>query len=226
MVRGRENVLTNLAASGGVARKVSAVTLLGIFDGIGGVIASATPPVVAPVADEPGFTVTWTPDAGLLLAEDYRFELDVTLEATGRVERIPVFFDLVRVSLECPVSTEALVLLEPDVPRWLAARQLPDARGFIQMAWDDVVARIRAAGFRPALVTDRHAFSRACAHRALVLILQTLIQTPGDKYDRKHEIHAAEYDTAWGAIGTIRFTADPERLNPMQERTALPRFRL
>jgi hypothetical protein len=223
LVRGRSNVLAYSAASGGVARTVTSPTLVGVYDPSGALLTSAAPPVLT-VNGTRGLLITWTPDAGWALSEDYRF--DLTFAVAGVTEMASLYFDLVRSSLECPVDDSVLAELEPDLPRWLAARGAADARSFIQMAWDDIVARIRSTGFRPALVTDRHAFGRACAHRALSLLTQTLIQQPQDKWDRKRELHAAEYDTAWGSLGTLKFSVDPEIPTVQRERTALPYFRI
>lgn len=221
VVRGAATKIAVVPRAGGERLEATNPAVVGIYDSGGSAIAGHG--ATATIGPEGSVVVSWTPDAALTLGEDLRLALSYDADGLSRTEE--VWFDLVRISLACPVDDLVLASIEPDVPKWLAARGLPDASGVILAAWEDVVARIRAAGSRPALITDRHAFTRAAAHRALVLLSATLIQAPGDKYDRKREIHEQEWDRAWGTIGAIRFAPDE---NPVAKpgRAALPRFHI
>jgi hypothetical protein len=158
----------------------------------------ATP--AAAVQPNKSIQFSWTPEATRQLAEDYRYE--VTFTAGGAVRKDVVYFDLVRVALACPVDQNQLEAIEPDLPKWLAARSIADASRWIVRAWDDVVGRIRAAGYRPALITDR---SPLAATVALVKVLTSLIRQTDDVWDRKRDLHQEDYEAAWAAIGALKF---------------------
>ncbi len=177
----------------------------------------------ATVQSDGSIIFSWTPGAALQLAEDYRYE--VTFSVGGVVRSDVVYFDLVRMPLSCPVDQNLLEAIEPDLPKWLAGRNITDASRYIARAWDEIVARIRAAGYRPALVTDRFAFVGAGVELALVKVLTSCIRQPGDLWDRKREIHADDYEAAWSAIGAIKFE-DELQPGPVEKRTiAQPHFR-
>jgi hypothetical protein len=197
----------------------AAAPVVRVYDPAGALLAEPA----AAVQPNKSVTFDWTPPATADLAEDYRYEIDYTVG--GKPRKDVVYLDVCRVSLACPIDQNQLEALEPDLPKWLAARNISDAQRWIVRAWDDILGRIRAAGFRPALVTDRHVFAAAATELALVKVLTTLIRQPDDLWDRKRELHEDDYEAAWAAIGALKFES-PDRPGPVAKRTvAQPRFR-
>lgn len=184
---------------------------------------SVEPNLPAVTATEGVLHFDWTPGAALALDEDYRFEIRWT-DTDNQVHDDVVYFDVVRVPLTCPVDDALLEAREPLLPKHLAALGLATAQQFIQTAWSHVVAKIRGMGFRPSLVTDRHAFTEPAVALALEHLMVALVRSPGDLYDRKAAIYRATQDAAWGAVGRVKFADDSGAV--AGDASALPRFRI
>lgn len=192
--------------------------------------ASITSPAAAVGVDE-GITFSWTPAATLAFDEDYYFEVTFTDDAS-KVRKDKEYFDLVRIPLHCPIDQNYLEMLEPKLRTWLDGNGLGTsddaAQRFIIIAWDDIVSRIRAAGFRPALITDRYAFARAAAFRAIMRILETQVRTGNsDHWKDKIDRYTKYYEEAWAGIGKVKFEDIDQGGAPVGEATpAQVRFRL
>lgn len=204
VVRGLASVITYWPRVAGELVTAAAPTCV-VYDPTGAQLATPA----ATVGADRQVTFTWTPAAELPCAEDYRYELAYT--AGGVAKTDAVYFDLVRVGLACPIDDNQLEAVEPDLQKWLQARSMASAQRFIVRAWDDILGRIRSAGYRPGLLTDRHAFARAATERALVHVLTSLMRVPDDVWNRKRDIHQADYEAAWAALGSLKFedTANP-----------------
>lgn len=218
LVRGLEARVVYWPRSDGKLVTAAAPTVV-VYDRGGAQLAAPA----AAVQANGSITFDWTPAADLTCAEDYRYEIGFTVG--GRARKDVVYFDVVRVSLACPIDQSQLEAIEPDLPKWIAARSIPDASRWIVRAWDDIVGRIRAAGFRPALITDRHVFARAATELALVKVCTTLIRQTDDVWDRKRDLHQEDYEAAWASLGALKFES-PDQPGPVEKRTvAQPRFR-
>lgn len=195
----------------------------------GAVLAIATPegigitplPVAAVQTDG---RVTFNLDLGdtYRLDEDYSFKVQFTV--AGVVHTDVVYFDLVLVPLACPVDQKDLEEREPDLTKWLAAAKVSSAAPFIAAAWVEIVGRVRAAGYRPALLTDRAAFAQPCIVLALQKLMVTLIKSANDGWTVKHTLYGHEFETAWALIGPLKFKAD-DLLQARGDARVLPRFR-
>jgi len=218
VVRGIASTISFWPRAAGELLDVTSPTVI-VYDPSGAVLDAP----VAAVQTDKRVTFEWSPSAALACAEDYRYEVEYLIGTDSFVD--VVYFDLVRVSLKCPIDDNHLEAEEPDLQKWLQARQLPSAKRWIVSAWDDIVGRIRTAGYRPSLITDRHAFTRAATELSLVKVLTTLIRQPNDVWDRKRELHQEAYVAAWGSVGTIKFE-DVAAPGPASKRTiSQPRWR-
>lgn len=218
VVRGLASTITYWPRVGGELVTPTSPTAT-LYDPSGAQLASPA----ATVEQNGRITFPWTPAASLACVEDYRYEVTFTSGGVSRIDA--VYFDLVRVSLACPVTDNQLEAVEPDLQKWLSARSMPSAQRFILRAWDDILGRIRAAGYRPGLLTDRHAFTRAATERALAYMMASLMRAPDDVWSRKRDLHQEDYEAAWAAIGTLKFES-PAAPGPAQKRTiSQPRWR-
>jgi hypothetical protein len=219
LVRGIANPVTYRPSVDGLSVAATSATVRSVR-------GPAEETYTAPAATVSGDSVSFSfmPPAACGLAEDYSFEIEWAAGGVSYVDL--VYFDVVRVPLLCPVTQADLEKLEPDVPKWLKARDIFDAQQWISAAWDDVVSKIRAAGKRPALATDRHVFARPTVHLAISLLCETLVRQPGDLWEGKRDWHAARYEATWAGIGSIRFDDERQIGGPSEKVTiSQPRWR-
>lgn len=196
-------------------------SITGLFDAANQQITGAG---AASAGGDGSIQFIWTPAASLYLAEDYRFEVSYTDGTVPRTDR--TYFDLVKVKLECPVDDNLLQAVEPNVMKWLAGQGLTSSQQFIQRAWGQIVQRIRGQGYRPALITDRFAFTDSCVSLSLSFICKAQQREDGDVFDKKSAFWAEQYARDWAAIGAIKFE-DPLQLGwPIGRRTpGQPKFK-
>lgn len=178
---------------------------------------------VATVEQDGSIAFTWTPGASLELAEDYHAL--VAYEADGRIYRDLVYCDVVLVPLACPIDQKVLEARDPRVTRF-AAQLPPDTiPAAIGAAWGDVVGRVRSAGYRPALLTDRARFFEPAVRLSLANVMMVATKEPGDTWDKARELYSKAFDEAWASLGPLKF-ASAEDTAPVMKRSLQPLFRI
>jgi hypothetical protein len=159
-------------------------------------------------------------------AEDYFYDC-AFVAPDGLTYYDRIYFDVCIVPLPCPIDTNSLVAIEPSIQKYMTAAGRTDAQEFVDMAWDELLQRIRGQGYRPALVTDRQAFVAPAIRLALEYAFQSCIREAGDKYQVSRDFWKEKAKEAWAALGRLKFE-DTLQLGPaVGARTlAQPKFRI
>jgi hypothetical protein len=115
------------------------------------------------------------------------------------------FFDVVRTKLYCTVDDNNLQSYYPDLPLAIQALGVTDTKRWINLAWSQILERVRSGGHRPSLVVDNSRFFNPALHLSLSLVADALSREPDDLWGKRADKHSKRYDEAWNGMGQLKY---------------------
>lgn len=113
------------------------------------------------------------------------------------------YFDIVRLILRCPVHTDDLIDVYPNLTQHLQALEIPDCVQFIRRAWSKLLDRIRSTGVRPSRITEKERLINPTIELALAFTCQALAREAEDIWDMRSRKHFKDYDTSVAGLGEL-----------------------
>lgn len=196
---------------------IPAVASVEILSPTGNILVPNTAAVVDGVTGKLSFSQVW----GQLTYprdEDYVAVWTFTSAGVQYVER--QYFDVVISKLVCPVDTNQLLELYPNIVQHLAAVQVTDASRFIRQAWGTVLDRIRAAGNRPSLIMESIRLAGPTKALAASLVCDALSRDPTDVWWARARNWEAEYNARFSGLGSLKYDVDEDGVHDGDEETA------
>lgn len=188
----------------------------------GAVVVARAAATVGGTSGRMSLTQAWTAGA-YPLDEDYHALWEFTVGSATYMER--QYFDVVLAKLSCPVETNDLLEVYPNIDKMLVAVGVSDASRPVKRAWAWVLSKIRGTGLRPSLVLDRSRLHEPTLERALYYACDSLMRQPDDLWERRALRHEKDADAALASIGELKYDEDEdgvadegEQVNPTRPR--------
>lgn len=199
----------------------AAVTL---YSASGGeLVAEAAPTIDAANVGRLALSRTWPADT-FPIGEDYAAQWAFVVNGITYSER--VFFDVVRNRLPIAVHPRLMTDLQPNLGTHLRAVGLEgnddDLRVFAIHGHAHMCQRLRKAGWRPSLVSDRRRLVPVALHYALHFANAAISKTPDDLFDKRATTALKLAGELFDGLGRLKVDVDQDGTTGPDERAHSP----